>query len=189
MPVEDELDPFDPSKLKLSQDFAANIGVKKALVTVPVRKPDRQTFVRVHPDPEYRLETAVLELKEEREIYLVERELWPELPGEVIPKVLFTAMSRQGVLFLWPIRLPEGDGRVDDWNGSALEGARLAEKNWVKLVANRSLGAYEIFEATGELPKPEWPDSSLRKLLEIAFRGRYIKSLDHPVIRRLRGEI
>ena len=33
------LDPFDPERLRLSQDFAATVGVKKALLTVPVRKP------------------------------------------------------------------------------------------------------------------------------------------------------
>jgi hypothetical protein len=53
-------DPFDPSRLRLSQDFAATVGVKKVLITVPVREPNKQEFVRVHPDQAYRLETAVL---------------------------------------------------------------------------------------------------------------------------------
>ena len=182
-------DPFDPSRLRLSQDFAANIGVKKALITVPVRKPDRQTFVRVHSDPDYRLETAVLELKEERETYLVARELWPELAGDVVPKVLRTAVSRQGVIFLWPIRLPDSDGRLDEWSRSALEGAKRAENHWVKLVGNQSLGAYEVYDATGELPDPEWPEVIFDELLKIAFKDRYIESLDHPVIKRLQGKI
>lgn len=77
-------DPFaDLSKLRLSQDFAATVGVKKLLTTVPVRKPNGQEFVRVHPGEEYRLQTAVLELKVERETYLVASELWAELPGEL----------------------------------------------------------------------------------------------------------
>ena len=104
-------DPFDLTKLRLSQDFEADLGVKKALLTVPVRKPDKQTFIRVHPDATYRLNTAVVEVKEDRETYLVEQSLWPELQGEVVPKTLFTAMSRQGVTFLWPVRLPGTDGR------------------------------------------------------------------------------
>ncbi len=185
----DGLDPFDPAKLKLSQDFAASIGVKKALLTVPVRRPDRQTFIRVHPGPDYRLQTAVIELKEERETYLVAPELWPELPEEIIPKVLLTAITRQGVAFLWPIRLPDSGGRLDEWSRSALEGASRAEDHWVKLVGNRSLGAYEVYDATGELPDPEWPDASFRELLKIAFKDRFIDSLDHSVIKRIRGEI
>ena len=186
-PVGDELDPFDPSKLKLSQDFAANIGVKKALVTVPVRKPDRQTFVRVHPDVEYRLETAVLELKEERETYLVEPALWSKLPGETVAKTLVTAMNRQGVLFLWHIRLPDPDDRIDEWNRTALDAAHLARKKWIRVASNHSLGAYEVIEAPGQLPEPTWPKLEFSEILRIAFRDHFITSLDHPVVQRLRG--
>ena len=39
-------DRFDPSRLRLSQNFVESVGVKKALLTVPVRKPGRQDFVR-----------------------------------------------------------------------------------------------------------------------------------------------
>jgi hypothetical protein len=66
VPVEATL--FDPASLRLSQNFHESLGVKKALITVPVRKPAKQDFIRVHPDPDYRLETAVFNLKEEREV-------------------------------------------------------------------------------------------------------------------------
>jgi hypothetical protein len=182
-------DPFDPARLRLSQDFAATVGVKKALITVPVRKPSKQEFVRVHPDQAYRLETAVLELKEERETYLVEPSLWPELPSELTPKVLFTTMNRQGVLTLWPVRMPGEDGRLDEWNTSALEAAEMARERWVRVVANMGLGAYEVYEATGNLPEPSWPELGFPEILKVAFKGRYIADFDHPVIRRLRGEL
>lgn len=181
--------PFaDLGRLRLSQDFVASVGVKKLLTTVPVRKPTGQEFVRVHSDEAYRLPTVVLELKDERETYLVEQELWPELSGELKPVTLFTAINRQGVVFLWPVKLPGEDGRLDEWNRSALDAADHAAKRWVRVKANMSLGAYEILEATGELPAPQWPDSDFATLLRIAFKMRYINSMDHPVIRRLRGE-
>jgi hypothetical protein len=47
-------DPFDLSNLRLNQDFVETAGVKRLLTTVPVRKPNPQDFVRVHPDPNYR---------------------------------------------------------------------------------------------------------------------------------------
>ncbi len=181
--------PFDPSHLRLSQNFGELVGVKKALLTVPVRKPSRQDFIRVHPGEDYRLETAVLELKDERESYLVDPTLWPELPGEIVCKVLFTTINRQGVLMLWPIRLPGEDGRHDEWNRSALEAAHMAQSRWVRVASNTSLGAYEVFEATGALPDPPWPDISFQEILKVAFKGRYIAELEHPVIRRLRGEL
>lgn len=64
-------DPFDPAALRLSADFDARLGVKRQLLSIPVRKPDKAWFVRTRPEVDYRLTTAVLELKEEREVYLI----------------------------------------------------------------------------------------------------------------------
>jgi hypothetical protein len=66
--------------------------------------------------------------KEERENFLVARNLWPELPGELTPMVLFLATNRQKVPFLWNIRLPGEEGRHDEWSASALEAAKRREK-------------------------------------------------------------
>jgi hypothetical protein len=183
--------PFDPTKLRLSQDFAADLGVKKALLTVPVRKPDKTWFVRVHPDEAYRLPTYVLELKEEGETYLIAPHLWSELAGEATfsPRLLATAVNRQGVLFLWAVRLPGVDGKVDSWSASAMEAVEMAQKGWVRVTSNMSLGAYEVYEATGNFPEPQWSEKPLGELLAIAFKGRYIDNLNHPVLRKLRGEV
>ena len=98
-------------------------------------------------------------------------------------------MNRQGVLSIWPIRLPGEDGRLDQWNTSALEAAEMAKQAWVRIVANMNLGAYEVYEATGDIPEPDWPDMSFHQILKIAFKGLYITEIEHPVIRRLRGEL
>ncbi|MCZ7646231.1 MAG: hypothetical protein M5U26_13270 [Planctomycetota bacterium] len=183
--------PFDPRRLRLSQDFAAGLGVKKALVTVPIRKPPREWWVQVHPQEDYRLQTGLLELKEDREIYLVEPDLWPELATEATfgPRALFTALNRQGVLFLWPLRLPGPDGRIDEWSRSALEAATMASGRWVRVVSNMSLGAYEVFTTEAAIPAPEWPVVPFDQILKTAFRDRFIDSFDHPVLKRLRGEV
>ena len=180
---------IDLERLKLSQNFAANVGVKKALTMVPVRKPNRQEFIRVNPNDAYHYSTGILELKEERESYLVDPDLCPELPGEIVPKILLTTINKQGVLTIWPIRLPGEDGRIDNWNQSAMEAAQLAQSQWVRVAANMSLGGYETFIATGDLPEPEWPDKSMQEIMDIAFKDRYINAIDHPVIRRLRGAV
>jgi hypothetical protein len=185
------LDPFDPAALRLSQDFGTSVGVKKALLTVPVRKPSKEWFVRVHPHESYHLSTAVLELKEDRETYLVAPDLWPELAGEPTfsPRALFTTVNRQGVLFLWAVRLPGADGKIDEWSRSALDATQLAATRWVRVQADMGLGAYRVEYATGDLPEPVWPEASFRDLLKVAFRDRFIDRLDHPVLRRLRGEV
>lgn len=183
-------DPFDAAKLRLSQGMPAALGVKKLTTTVPIRKPSKEWFSRCHHDPAYRLETGVLELKEDGEIYLVQPSLWDQLAGESTfgPRLFVTSINKQGTLFLWPIRLPSADGRHDEWSKSSMEAVIIATTSWVRVQANMNLGAYEVSEATGKLGDPEWPKLSFNDILRIAFRDRYIDTLDHPVLKRLRGE-
>lgn len=175
----------------MSQDFDAQLAVQKLVTIIPVRKPSKEMFVRTHRDPAYRLTTGVIDLKEDREIYLVDRGLWPRLVTETTftPKLLVTAVSRQGVLFLWPIRLPGPDGKLDDWSRSALEAADLAKDQWVRVQSNMSLGAYEVVAAAGTTAQPEFSDMTMGEILSIAFRDKFIADWDHPVLRKLRGEM
>ncbi len=186
-----EADPFDLAALRLSQDFASAVGVKKLVTTIPVRKPVNEWFVRTHPDPAYWLQTALLELKGDREIYLVAPGLWPELTSEPTfsPRELATAINRQGVLFLWPIRLPGADGKIDAWSRSAMDAADEAKSRWVRVSANMSLGAYDVAVAPAQLPEPEWPGITFQEIIKIAFRDKMISEWNHPVLRRLRGEV
>lgn len=184
------LDPFDPAALRLDQSYSS-IGVKKLLTTVPVRKPGKQDFIRVHPDPVFRLSpAAIIELREERgEVYLVTPAMARDLPGEYVPAILYVAINRQGVLQIWPVKLPGPDGKILEWHRSAAEAAELAMTRWVRVTANMSLGAYEIFAAPSGLPEPVWPtDLTFPDILKIAFRDRYVHDVSHPLVKRLRGE-
>jgi hypothetical protein len=181
-------DPYDPESLRLDQSFVETSGVKKLLTTVPVRKPNNQDFVRVHPDEAYRLTAAIIELKDDREVYLVLPHVAHQLPGECSPVALYTAINRQGATFLWPVKLPRPDGKVNEWHRSAAEAAARAVKCWLRVKADMALGAYAMFEASSTIPEPIWPTATLKELLKIGFRDRLVDSLDHPVIKRLRGE-
>jgi hypothetical protein len=185
-PVEDP-DPFDPQSLRLEPNFEVS-GVKKEIVTLLVRKSGKQEFVRTNPAEAYRLETGLLELKEEREFYLVRPEMRAELAEELIFVRLYLAMPRSGTPFLWPVRLPGPDGKRNPWHDSAEKAATLAMRRWVRLVPNQAAGMYDTFTATASLPEPEWPELSMRELLKLAFGERFIGSVDHPVVRRLRGQ-
>ena len=180
-------DPFDPANLRLSQSFTETVGVKKLLRTVPVRKPSPQDFVRVHPDPAYRENFPIIELKDEREEYIITSALVPELVGEFVTKTLFTAINRQGVVFFWPVRLPGPDGKSNEWWNSARDAAELATTSWVRVKANMSLGAYDISQAQSAISEPEWPEEDFWSLIRLAFRDHLITTIDHSVIKRLRG--
>ncbi|HMF24218.1 MAG TPA: hypothetical protein VKG24_19155, partial [Pseudolabrys sp.] len=178
-------DPFDLASLRLNPSFIETVGVKKLLTTVPARKPNPQDFVRVHPSPDYRENFAMIDLKDDREDYLVRPELLPDLAGEVVYNTIFTAINRQGVVFLWPIRLPAPDDRKSNWPRSAREAAELAMRKWIRIKANMSLGAYEITVADSVMAEPVWPELSYQDLVRIAYRDRMIDKLDHAVVKRL----
>lgn len=182
-------DPFDPANIRMNQNFGEAAGVKKLLNRIPVRKPGKQTFVRTHPEEEYRVEVAVIELEEDKEIYLLHPELVPELPEEWKPVQLVPTIDRQGNLTLWPLKLPKDGGRTILWHESAIDAAEAAKSSWIRVQANMSLGAYDIYESTADLPDPEWPALSFSEMLRIAFQNRYIQDLDHPIIQQLRGMV
>jgi hypothetical protein len=182
-------DPFDLESLRLPLDAGAVLGVKKLLTRVPVQKPDKTWFVRVHPDPAYRLESALL--RDDQNTYFIARDLLPELVTEAAIRrcALFTGITRQGVVFLWPISLPGPDGRSNPWHETEFQAAALAEKTWLRVIPNTALGGNEVLQATAALSDPEWPELTFSELLRIASRGRIIDRLDHPILRRLRGEV
>jgi hypothetical protein len=54
---EEPTDPFDPAALRINA--VADVDVEKILTAVPVRRPNRNEFFRVHP--EFVTDTLVLE--------------------------------------------------------------------------------------------------------------------------------
>jgi hypothetical protein len=183
-----ELDSFDLAALRLDQSFTQGGGAKKLLTTVPVRKPNKQDFFRVHRDRTFRETLAIIELKENREVYLLLPEVARSLPNEFVMAMMYTTINRQGVVHLWPVNLPGPDGKVLEWHRSAATAAERAMEHWVRVTANMSLGAYEIFKASAAIPEPTWPDLSFKELLRIAFKDRLVTDLNHPLVKRLRGE-
>jgi hypothetical protein len=183
-------DPFaDLSAFRISQDYAIDLGVQKLLLKVPVRKPHRQEFFRVHPSQDYTLDTTVIELSEDREFFLAGPEVRAALFDECRLVRLFTVINRQGIVTLWPARLAGPDGRVNPWHASALEIAELARTSWVRMAADRSLGAYQCYRAADDLPDPAWPGKPFNELVRIAFANGYlINDTEHPVIKRLLGK-
>lgn len=184
-----EPDPFDPASLRLSSAESLGIGVKRVITTIAVNKPNKQDFVRAHCDAAYHLDTAILEDNVDRQIYLVAPCLWHELTAEIKPVKLVTAITRHGQIFLWPATLPSPDGRTNRWHESMLAAQRHATEQWVRVQSDMPSGEYTVHQATGNLPEPEWPEMSFAEIFKVAFQGRMIQTMDHPILKALRGEI
>jgi hypothetical protein len=189
-PTEAGPDPFDPSALHLGADYSDGLGVRKVISTIPVRKPNKSEWFQVRPGPQWRLQTAILEVENgvDRAVYLVAKELWADLAGEIAPALVLTCTNRAGDLFLWRVKLPGPDGRTNTWTESALRIAQAAETTWCRMVADMGNGHYTHFEPAADLPEPTWPDGlDFRQILKIAFRDKFIDNADHAILRALRG--
>lgn len=176
----------DAAALRLPQDFAASAGVEKVLVRVPVTKPHKQWFVRTRSEPAFRGPFAILDLKEEGEVYVVTPSVAIYLPHDIRNVVLVTAINRNNDVFLWPLRVPNTNGN-DAWAISAIAASKIAETDWVRMNANMASGSYDVAKAIGALPEPVWPKESFDELFKLGFGDRVIDTLHHPVIRKLQG--
>lgn len=185
--------PFNVAALRLPPSFEQNAGVRKVVTTVPVRKPDKQEWIRVHPGDTYRGNFATIRLKQEGEYYLVAPAMIESLRPELTFITVYTAINKAGVVFLWPAPLVSDDGRGpgDTWHRSGHEAAAAAMKRLTRVTSNKSLGAYEFSFTDNPIPDndPVWPDLPFEELLRIGFEkvGRYVATYEHPVIKMLRG--
>jgi hypothetical protein len=169
-----------------SDDMA---GVKKRLAVVSVTKPKRTWWFRTHAQYVFEAGMLIDEGTAGRETYLLAPELVMELGDDVVRASLHGAITRQGVFFVIPVRLPGPDGRIDSWNASMREAVAVAAKEPVRTASNRDAGAYDIYTAPKPVEFPAWPGESWAQLLNVAFKDKTIEDLEHPVLRRLRGEV
>jgi hypothetical protein len=181
------LDPYDPESLRLNPSLSGGVPTKKVIVSIKVDKPNKQDFIRVHPT--HRLETALIEVKRDKEFYLVHPSLQVAVSDECFPVVVLFYVNTAGTPGWWPIRLPTSDGKHNPYHESALALSEGAKHEWSRIQANLDAGRYEATVAIAKMPEPVWPDLSLKKLIELAFRGRIIDDINHPVLQKLRGEV
>ena len=177
------------SSLRLSQNFGETLGVKKVLATVPVGKPTKDRFFRTHTSPSWVFPTWILENKAAGETYIVSPEVASVLGDLVRPVELYAVIDRQNNPSLIPIPLPGPNGVRNSWHESLLQAVLPARLVWLRISANMDLKGYDIFEAAANLPEPIWPETTMEELLEVAFRGRIITGLDHPVVQDRLGRV
>jgi hypothetical protein len=185
-------DPFaDLANIRVDQHFTTTPGLKVLRTIIPVRRPGKQEFFRVNPEPAYRLAAAILvDDTEDKETYLLMGGIHHQLPGEFRLVNLRLTLSIQDVLAIWPVVIPGYNGESpNSWHLSAENAASIAEKQWVRMRSVKALGGYQITVADGAFAKknPEWPTEPFSELLKTAFAGKYIDSLQHPLLQRLFG--
>lgn len=193
----DKIDLFsDLSKLSVNQSFD-ELTAETDFVHIPLRKPNKQCFIRVSPEERHRVQLAMLELDAgtggDRELFIIHPGILPsvaDLPGLSQRIVMLCVARPESTPFLWPIKTPqERSGKKDAWSRSALEIARRAMKDWIRVTPNMPMGCYVATVAKAAWPEPKWPELTMNEMLKRAVGEEgVITDVGHPAIKALRGE-
>ena len=188
LPMPQSHTPVNLSDLALPQDFQHLAEVSTEVLAVPLKRPGKQTWFSPHPESALWMSAAIIQDEAEGDAFVVASGLRGELTGEWVPKILVPCLTRQGSWMVWPIRFPGPDGKIDTWNQSALEIAKKYGGKWIRVVSNREIGAYEAASPISPLDPPAWPED-INPILQTALKGNVIDNRDHPLLKRLRGEL
>ncbi len=180
---------LDLNALRLPQNFGENLGVRKVLTHVPVSKPSSDRFFRVHPSIAKQFDAFIYEDKATKDVYVVMPGLAEVFGRLARPVILHLAVDRRGNPFLIPVPLPSANGSRNPWHESLAQAVDKAKKDWVRIASNMSAGVYDVYVATATLPPPDWPDKSIDEIVQIAFDGKIVETVDHPVVQGLQGKI
>jgi hypothetical protein len=183
-------DPWNPAGLAVTLEEEDGV-TKRAHLSV--RKPDKQWWIRVHPDPAYSLAVSLLQDRAGAEfetLYLVRPEMRADLEGEFGTYQLFLAATRTGSCFFWPVKLPDPGSDTSTWTSTALAVAMEAQRGWVRIIPDKKGRGYytKVPRNPKGFSEPTWPTESLRDLLALAFGAHVIADPSHPVAMALRGE-
>jgi len=183
-------DPFDPMNLGISTDYAAAINVKPSTKPFELRKPNDQEFVRSSPRENHHLVVGSIADKQDvGKVYIVASALLDPVKAEFARAVrgveLVLAHSLAGASIVWPVPLAEDRGGKR--NSTQRAACEQSKTRWVNMASEK--GQYEI--TTVNNPREVDWDSfpPFRDVLRQAASERLIDSMDHPLLRKLRGEI
>jgi len=174
--------------LRLPASELEGIATKLVRTKITVDKPPKDQFFMVKEGPDYWFPFGLLQAERTSTYYLVapgEARTWMLEEGikSFFDCILCLAVTRHGEPRVWPLKQTD-----NPWHATAREIAELAKKEWVKLISDQTAGYYLAGTPSNQLKEPTWPEESFGEILEKAFAGRIIDSLNHEVIKELRGD-
>ena len=166
---------------------------KRAPSLLTVRTPAPTWYVRTSSDPEMMNVHDLVHAKDLDDNYYfpasdeIAEDIRSLNAKAVRPLRLHLAVTKQGTPFLWRNGLPNEEGALNSWHASAQEMIELAKDHWIMVTPNKQAGGYDYRIAERDLGEPVWLQMTWEEILRLAFRRYSITSMDHPIVRTLRG--
>jgi len=169
-----------------------DVGVKRIYLQITVGRPKKHEFFQVRTGDKWTMSPVGI-YREQGEFgsdtYVIMPEMYEAMEGLVAFHRLYLAVTRQDKPYVWPVRLPDESGKDNAWHSSAREAVERAKKQWIRLVPNQNVGAYELVVAENQKYQPKWPDISFLQIINRAFKGRIVRDSEHPIVRKIRGVV
>lgn len=189
LPLEQGYDEFSPESLRVLNTLDMGGLVRQELVLLPVRKPKKDEWFRVHPD--YQQQGGILELDTQKKMYWVSRGMQEQVGHDPCFnfRVCVLVVNRQGAPFIWPVKTnAEGCGTGQKHIQGPLEAMRLGKVRWIRMFWVHERSEYQI-ESSDLHDEPKFPEKPFPELLRLAFKDSVIDAADHPAILDLKGRV
>ena len=156
---------------------------RKFQVFFAVRRPETGEPTRVRDGGEWSITVPLFLSKGINNYWLVSEDVYEQRFKECRMMKLNIAINDRNTVFIWPIKDHLKAGNLDSWNTSAHNIAEIAKDEWVKVSSNEGGEIYEPEPTDIELDEPQWPSHTLEKIINMAFKGKYIDSTDHHLFK------
>jgi hypothetical protein len=162
----------------------ANPGTESGVVEC--ERPPRGIFFTVRPEtgkPWKNRNFYFLLQMEGRDPYLVTPKIAEQKKEEdtIRPVLIVRYVTMAGEEGLWALKLNPPDGKSNNWNTSALNILELAESGWVRIVSTKKHYRHQLSKKTLKEVPPKFTDRTFKDLIDIAFKDRVVKTLDHEI--------
>ena len=168
-----------------------------AIVQIKIAKPKKEHYFRVMPPPDGGSYLPMFMLDGARFSSVPKN--WYVITGHLVKALqeyakgirkyaLVPTIDKDGNIRVWPHSLASA-GQAESWFASREKVIAEATRRWVRFEANCNEGYYDIIVARDQSEKPKWPlDLGYDELIKKAIGDHYVTTLNHPVIRSLRGD-
>ena len=178
----DEIDELQIDQAHL--DEYANPGTESSVVEC--KRPPKGHYFTVRPDTDKPYKDRgiyfLLEL-EGRDPHLVTPKIAEQKKEEdtIRPVLIVRCVTMAGEEILWPLKLNPSDGKSNAWNTSALNILKLAETHWVRMENAKKHYRHRLSNKTLAKVPPKFTERSFQDLIDIAFKDRIVRTIDHEI--------
>ena len=160
---------------------------KREITVLPLRQPNKFEHVRVHPD--IYEDVMIIRPKDSQSVYVVDTSMHDVMARWTKPATLRLAITSDGTHIVWPIPLPDNNGK--DWPAwsSARGIAQDAVDEWCTLIWNEGQKAYDKGTTDAEFGHPMWNGFTLEpNAIDLMFdklKDNFLEDMSHPLVKKL----